>query len=90
MVLDGDGKQKYVSGPIKPQELLAKLKKASHPWDGKLCPVVREEYGGLCVLECKECRQPLSANNPSKFFKDHTCKPHNLAKVPTVKAYKSH
>jgi hypothetical protein len=27
---------------------------------------------------------------PPSPFKDHTCKPHNLAKVPTVKAYKSH
>ena len=50
MVLDGDGKRKHVSGPFKPQELLTKLKKGTHPWDGKLHPVVRKEYGGLCVL----------------------------------------
>ena len=86
MVLDGDGRQKYVSGPIKPQELLAKLKKGSHPWDGKLCPIVREEYNRLCVLECKECRQPLSANNPSKSLKDHTCKPYNLAEAAAMRA----
>lgn len=86
MVLDGDGKQKHVSGSLKPQELVAKLKKGNHSWDSKLYPVVREEYGGLCVLECKECKQPLSANNPSKSFKDHTCKPHNLAKAVAMRA----
>jgi len=70
MVLDGDGKQKHVGGALKPHELLAKLKKGSHPWDCQLYPVIRE-YGGVCVLECKQCKQPLSANNPSKSFKDH-------------------
>ena len=62
MVLDGDGKQKFVLGPLKPQELLAKLKKGTHPCDGKLCPVVREEYGGLCVQgmqAASQCKQPF-------------------------------
>eukprot|EP00983_Pelagomonas_calceolata_P133942 1162015-Pelagomonas_calceolata.AAC.6 len=78
-------KQKHVGGALKPHELLAKLKKGSHPWDGKLYPVVRDEYGGVCALECKDCKQPLSANNPSKSFKDHTCKPQNLAKAAAMR-----
>jgi len=86
MVLDGDGKQKHVSGPLKPQDLLAKLKTGTHPWDGKLVPLIRVEYGGLCVLECKACRQPLSANNPSKSFREHKCKGHNLAKAAAMRA----
>eukprot|EP00983_Pelagomonas_calceolata_P059633 1146013-Pelagomonas_calceolata.AAC.1 len=52
-------------GPLKPHELLAKLKKGSQPWDGKLYPVIRDKYGGVCVLECKDSTQPHSANLPN-------------------------
>eukprot|EP00983_Pelagomonas_calceolata_P009841 318395-Pelagomonas_calceolata.AAC.13 len=32
----------------------------------------------------KPHEQPLSANNPSKSFKDHKCKPKNLAKAAAM------
>eukprot|EP00983_Pelagomonas_calceolata_P040223 1137508-Pelagomonas_calceolata.AAC.3 len=38
-----------------------------------------DEYGGLCVLECKDLKQPLSANTPSK------CKPQKLAKAAAMR-----
>eukprot|EP00983_Pelagomonas_calceolata_P015136 482121-Pelagomonas_calceolata.AAC.1 len=42
--------------------------------------------GCVCALECKECKQPHSANNPSKSYKDLKCKPENLAKAAAMKA----
>eukprot|EP00983_Pelagomonas_calceolata_P058782 1145631-Pelagomonas_calceolata.AAC.3 len=59
------GSRSKCLGALKPHEILAKLKKGSHPCDGKLYPVMRDEYGGVCVLECKDFKPP-SANNPSK------------------------
>eukprot|EP00983_Pelagomonas_calceolata_P064029 1147947-Pelagomonas_calceolata.AAC.1 len=60
MVLDDDGKQKHVGGAPKPHDLLAKLKTGSHPWDGKLYPVIREEYGGVCVCAGMQGMQAAS------------------------------
>ena len=59
IVLDGDGKQKHVSGPLKPQKLLAKLKKGTYPWDGKPCPVVSWSMVG-CVCWCARSAGSLS------------------------------
>eukprot|EP00983_Pelagomonas_calceolata_P005948 198016-Pelagomonas_calceolata.AAC.3 len=36
-------RSKRGGGAHKPHELLAMLKKGSHPWDGKLYPVIRDE-----------------------------------------------
>eukprot|EP00983_Pelagomonas_calceolata_P081250 1155501-Pelagomonas_calceolata.AAC.2 len=38
-----------LGGALKPHELSAKLKKGSHPWDGKLYPVIRNEWWGVCA-----------------------------------------
>eukprot|EP00983_Pelagomonas_calceolata_P106716 1159264-Pelagomonas_calceolata.AAC.3 len=56
---------------LKPHELSAKLKKGSHSRDGNLHPVRTDEYHGVFTLGCKDVRQPLITNNPSKS----KCKP---------------
>jgi hypothetical protein len=51
-----------MSRVLKLQDLLAKLKKDTNPWDNKLYPVIKEEYvcAGVQGLQAaSQCQEPL-------------------------------
>jgi len=86
MKLDEHGKQKHMGQELTPQELHQKLTKGkAKAWEEKFRAAIKEECGGLCVLVCKQCNTVMSANNPSKSFKSHTCSGAALAKAAALR-----
>jgi hypothetical protein len=89
MVLDSAGTQPHVSaGRLTPEALLQKLNHGpAKNWQAGFKAVIREDCGGLCVLECLKCGEPNSASNPSKVNSDHTCKQHLIRRSPRYSAH---
>ena len=66
MVLDKEGKQPMLGQRYKPEELRLKLTSGKpKQWESVFKAVIKPECGGLCVLECKRCKEDVSPNNPS-------------------------
>jgi len=81
MQLDGDGMQSHLGSRIAPKELLKKLTKPNLAWQKRFKAYISPEHGGLCVLECKECKEVQSATNPARSLKRHSCHP-QAARAP--------
>jgi len=80
MVIDKEGKQPMLGQRYKPEELRLKLTSGkSKQWESVFKAVIKPECGGLCVLECKRCKEDVSPNNPSQAATRHKCKPAALA-----------
>ncbi len=74
MKLGDDGKQLYVQGRCTPAELLKNLTSSGRKkWESRFVAVIKEYYGGLVVLLCKECEINLSPANPLMTLARHTC-----------------
>jgi hypothetical protein len=77
--LDSEGKQTYLGSWYKPQDLLKKLQHPSQLKDIKKkfeVTIAEDVSGKPCALQRKNCKQLISANNPSQSYKQHqvSCK----------------
>jgi hypothetical protein len=70
LALDSDGMQPHLHGRYPPQDLLAKLRNKPGFWRDRFDPVIDPD-NGMCMFECKGCKQLISVANPSG-----SCNPH--------------
>eukprot|EP00983_Pelagomonas_calceolata_P086296 1156729-Pelagomonas_calceolata.AAC.2 len=80
MKLDKEGKQSYLTDCCTPAYILSKLTKgAPKKWESVFKALIQPECGGLCVLECKRCKDNVSPGDPSQAAQRHKCKAEALA-----------
>jgi hypothetical protein len=61
--LDSEGKQPYLGGQIRPEDLYKKLKEPNQVL------LVEDMHGKPCTLKCKGCNTLLSPDNPTQVCK---------------------
>eukprot|EP00983_Pelagomonas_calceolata_P002292 78007-Pelagomonas_calceolata.AAC.1 len=80
IALAKDGTQSHVQGRATPADLFKRLTKGGQKaWNDQFVAKIQPECGGLCVLECKQCKADLSPANPAETRRRHVCKASALA-----------
>ena len=66
MSLGEDGMQPHMGARFRPGVLHSKLAKSKTKWQSVFTAIMKPECGGLCVLECKRCKNVSPVNRHAR------------------------